>query len=88
MIVLVTDGASTIAGWRTVPEAERCRDDAGIHIFTVGIGLAKGDTEEAESVASEPRKDNVFLVDDFDGLAAVSTKLVTAICDGNMLLMR
>jgi hypothetical protein len=56
--------------------------DAGIHIFSVGIGLSE--VEEIHAVSSQPGPDNTFLVRDFTELeaSATSSRIVTAICEG------
>lgn len=77
--LLFLDGVSNIRYWRTVPEAHECRD-AGIHLFSVGVGLSHVD--EVYAIASDPAEQNTFLVDSFDDLPNVTDHLVSVICEG------
>ncbi len=49
-------------------------------MFSVGVGLTN--LEEIYAIASEPSRQNTILVNNFEELNNVSTKLVSAICDG------
>ena len=63
--ILVTDGISNINSYRTEIEANTAKSRA-VHMYAVGIGLE--DTRELEAIASDPISQNMFYVDDFEGL--------------------
>ncbi|KAL5006010.1 hypothetical protein ScPMuIL_017168 [Solemya velum] len=75
--IVVTDGVSNIRASRTMPEAKLAKA-SGIHIYTVGIGLA--DLRELDGIATPPVDKNRFSVRDFDGLPAIQEKLSSSIC--------
>ncbi len=56
--------------------------DEGIHMFSIGVGLTNLD--EIYAIASEPHRQNTILVDSFEELASVSSRLVSAICEGKV----
>ncbi len=57
-----------------------CFQDEGIHMFSIGVGLTNLD--EIYAIASEPHRQNTILVDSFQDLPTVSSRLVSAICEG------
>lgn len=77
--VVVTDGVSNVRARRTIPEANLAKAD-GIHIYTVGIGLA--DLWELDGMATPPAEENRFSVRDFDGLSTLQEELSSSICPG------
>ena len=78
--VIITDGVSNIQHFSTIPEAEMAKE-AGIHIFTIGVGLGKK-IDELHAMASLPAKKNSFAVDTFADLRSVVEKLVQNMCEG------
>lgn len=79
VVIILTDGVSNINSRRTIPEAQRLRS-AGIHIYAVGIGLQ--DTKELDAIATPPKEENSFNVQDFDELATLSERVFQAFCPG------
>ena len=49
-------------------------------MFSIGVGLTNLD--EIYAIASEPHRQNTLLVDSFEDLRTVSSRLVAAICEG------
>lgn len=70
---------SNVRSFATVYEAEASKD-AGIHIFTVGIGLS--DSSEVTAIASYPSQQNTFVLTGFDQLLDIVDDLVSAVCEG------
>ncbi|XP_041374199.1 uncharacterized protein LOC121387240 [Gigantopelta aegis] len=75
--IVITDGVSNINARRTIPEAERARDE-GIHIYAIGIGLT--DTREIDGIASPPIEKNRFTVQEFSELRALRDKVFQSFC--------
>ena len=50
-------------------------------MFSIGVGLTNLD--EIYAIASEPNRQNTILVDSFEVLKTVSSRLVAAICEGD-----
>lgn len=80
--LFLTDGISNINSRQTVPQAQLAKED-GITIYGVGIGLT--DLRELEAIASSPKEEHVFLIDNFDQLYGLHTKIFTTICPGKVL---
>ena len=78
--IIITDGQSTneIITWQ---EAIRLRN-SGVHVTAVGVGSGVN-KHELLGMASFPAENNVFLVNNFDGLVAATTrrKLIDTICN-------
>lgn len=83
--IIITDGVSNINSRSTVPEAERARDEDGIHIYAIGIGLS--DVRELNSMASVPAEDNSFSVQSFDELVGLDQKIFSSICPGKEMVL-
>jgi collagen type VI alpha len=77
--ILVTDGISNIDHKLTIPAALEAHA-AGVHIYTVGIGLT--DTAELESISTPPSFKNTFSVQRFDQLMNLQEELSRSICAG------
>jgi hypothetical protein len=77
--IILTDGVSNVNSRETIPEAERVRSE-GIHIYAIGIGLS--DTREVDAIATPPKEDNSFNVQDFDELGVLSERVFQAFCPG------
>lgn len=77
--LIITDGISNYEHYETVPQA-RLTQDAGIHVYAIGIGLA--DTKELEQISSQPAEENMFLVRNFDELDILSYKVFEPYCPG------
>lgn len=83
--IIITDGVSNINSRNTVPEAERARDEDGIHIYAIGIGLS--DVRELNSMASVPAEDNSFSVQSFDELVGLDQTIFSSICPGKEMVL-
>jgi len=81
--IVLTDGVSNIHQFRTIPEADECRQ-AGIHIYAIGIGLAQ-DLAELDGIANKPSEQNRFTVDEFSQLNTLRDRVVTALCKSRSL---
>ena len=77
VVILITDGVSNINARRTIPEAEKARDQ-GIRIYVIGIGLT--DTKEIDGIASRPLDENRFTVQEFSELQDMRQKVFGSIC--------
>ncbi|XP_059690432.1 integrin alpha-M-like [Gavia stellata] len=77
ILIVVTDGQKygDVLDYEVViPEAAH----AGIIRYAIGVGSAFGDpaaVEELHTIASEPSKDHVFRVDNFDALQGIQNQL-------------
>ncbi|CAM4571829.1 unnamed protein product [Caretta caretta] len=77
VLIVITDGQKyndPLSYSDTVPEAER----AGIIRYAIGVGEAfSSDTaqRELQEIASEPTKEHVFRVDNFDALQGIQNQL-------------
>ncbi|XP_075268469.1 integrin alpha-D-like [Opisthocomus hoazin] len=77
ILIVVTDGQKyrdPLEYRDVIPEAAR----AGIIRYAIGVGSAFQDQaamEELHSIASEPSKDHVFRVDNFDALQGIQNQL-------------
>ncbi len=80
--ILITDGVSNINARRTIPEAEKARDQ-DIHIYVIGIGLT--DTREIDGIASRPIEDNRFTVQEFSELTVMREKVFGSICPSKII---
>lgn len=78
--ILITDGISNMNSYRTEIEANTAKS-RGVHIYVVGIGLE--DTREIDSIATAPVSQNVFTVDNFQGLRQlIGEGVLSKICLG------
>lgn len=75
--ILITDGVSNINARKVLPEAEKSWL-AGIHIYTIGIGLT--DTAELYGIATPPASENSIAVDDFDKLEGLPGRIFKGTC--------
>ncbi|XP_074991438.1 integrin alpha-M-like isoform X3 [Calonectris borealis] len=77
ILIVVTDGqkfGDLLDYGEVIPEAEH----AGIIRYAIGVGSAFVDpaaVEELHTIASEPSKDHVFRVDNFDALQGIQNQL-------------
>ncbi|CAM5118472.1 unnamed protein product [Eretmochelys imbricata] len=77
VLIVITDGQKyndPLSYSDTVPEAER----AGIIRYAIGVGEAfSSDTaqRELQEIASEPTKEHIFRVDNFDALQGIQNQL-------------
>lgn len=83
--IILTDGLSNINSRKTITEAERARSES-IHIYAIGIGLS--DTREVDAIATPPKEDNSFNVQDFDELGVLSERVFQAFCPGKHIKQR
>ena len=79
VVMLITDGISSINSQRTIPEAEAAKA-GGIHIFTIGIGLE--DTTELNAIATDPASENSFVIPKFEELATLAENMFMSTCPG------
>lgn len=77
--IIITDGVSNIEHYETVPQA-RLVQNAGIHVYAIGVGLA--DTTELERISSSPSEENTFIVQNFDELDVLMYKVFEKFCPG------
>ena len=77
--IIITDGVSNIEHYETVPQAHLAQD-AGIHIYAIGVGLAE--TTELERISSSPSEENTFVVQNFDELDVLMYKVFEQFCPG------
>lgn len=85
VIVVITDGESNINNMRTIPEAMTLKR-AGVTIITVAVGYADS-SAELFGITSNPVRDNLIRVENFDSLELLKDKLITPLCtDINLCL--
>ncbi|XP_033728441.1 uncharacterized protein LOC117317678 isoform X2 [Pecten maximus] len=85
VIVIITDGESNINNMRTIPEAMTLKR-AGVTIITVAVGYADS-SAELFGITSNPVRDNLIQVENFDALESLKDKLITPLCtDINLCL--
>lgn len=78
IMIVLTDGLS-MDSEKTRRESSLAHD-AGIYVFAIGIG--KGvDTVELGAIASNPDKNFLFHVENFDALSSIRTLLATRTCE-------
>ena len=77
--IIITDGISNYEHYETVPQA-RLTQDAGIHVYTIGVGLTN--TNELEQISSPPYEENMFVVQTFDELDVLSYRVFEPYCPG------
>ena len=75
--IILTDGKSTIKKERTIPNADRARNQE-IHIYSIGIGLQQ--TKELQKIANEPADENMFALSDFEALEGLEKELFSLVC--------
>ncbi|XP_063079246.1 collagen alpha-1(XII) chain isoform X6 [Engraulis encrasicolus] len=75
VVVAITDGRSQDEVTKNAAKLQH----AGYSVFVVGV--ADVDFVELQNIASKPSDRHVFVVDDFDGFAAIQDNLVTFICE-------
>ncbi|XP_021375359.1 uncharacterized protein LOC110464458 isoform X7 [Mizuhopecten yessoensis] len=78
VIVIITDGESNINNMRTIPEAMTLKR-AGVTIITVAVGYADS-SAELFGITSNPVRDNLIRVENFDALDFLKDKLITPLC--------
>ncbi|XP_035826806.1 uncharacterized protein LOC101848762 [Aplysia californica] len=76
--IVVTDGQSQSAA-ATAAEAKRLRDK-GITVFSIGVG-GGAKQSELNAIASDPDKDHVFVVTNFDSLNQIKGSLQQKACE-------
>ncbi|CAH1781738.1 unnamed protein product [Owenia fusiformis] len=78
VLVIITDGASSVNTRDTLPQA-RILQNEGVHITVVGIGheLKKS---ELRGLATDPDRCNVMVVDDFKNLAMIRPNITKPFC--------
>ncbi|CAH1788337.1 unnamed protein product [Owenia fusiformis] len=79
VLVLVTDGVSTVNPDEVNPEALELRI-SGTDIFTVAIGNLI-DEGELKKIASDPDEEHMYGVDNFDSLGSILNSLRDATCN-------
>ena len=70
MVFLVTDGQSNRYRHLTVPKAQALQK-AGVKIFVVAVGSYIHGIDEMVRVASHPREDHIFRVNNLDGFLEI-----------------
>ncbi|CAH1788564.1 unnamed protein product [Owenia fusiformis] len=79
VVIVVTDGVSTVRYDRTLPEALELRI-SGATIFSIGIGK-ETTMQELNGIATDEDNDHVFTVNSFNDLAPIQDNIVRAICN-------
>lgn len=77
--ILISDGQSQDMK-KTREEAQKVRD-AGIKIFTIGVGK-RANMNELREIATDPDEHFVFQVGNFKALDSINYKLPTSTCKG------
>lgn len=78
--IIITDGVSNINYHRTIPEAERARDN-GIVLLAIGVGLSN--TLELDGIAG--RSENKLNIDRFEELEFKLDTFFRSVCNGNKI---
>jgi len=78
VMVVVTDGLSTVQPQNTIPQAMTAKGK-GIEMFTVGIG-PDVNANEINGMASEPRQAHTVFVRDASQVATGATQLLDLLC--------
>jgi len=78
ILVVVTDGRSTVQPGNTLPQADNARKQ-GVEIFSVGIG-PEVNPAEIDGMASEPRQGHTVYVRSSSEVAAGASKLLDLLC--------
>lgn len=76
--VLLTDGYSSDY---SAPSAATAIKKQGINMFSIGVG-SRTNIPELNAIASDPDKDHVFSLSNFNSLSAWVDKLSAVSCDG------
>jgi len=76
VVVVLTDGQSNVSPLLTIPNAQLIKD-RGISIVSVGVGKTLSQ-KELEGIASN--KDDVYNVDDYDGIFQILDELTITAC--------
>lgn len=80
--IIITDGISNINSRRTIPEADKAKDD-DIRIFAIGVGVE--DDTELDNIASFPLEDNRISIKDFDELHWKMDVMYLSLCPGKLI---
>lgn len=78
IVILVTDGLSNIKAHRTVPQAKKMHK-AGITIFTIAVH--ETGSPEFEGIASTPKEDYLFNLQNYLELSAITREITKGTCD-------
>ncbi|OGO51049.1 MAG: hypothetical protein A2148_10730 [Chloroflexi bacterium RBG_16_68_14] len=78
IVILLTDGQQEGAEGDPVGEAEQARAQ-GTEIFAIGVGGGPN-LDQLNAIASDPDARHVYLVENFDSLAAILAELVGDAC--------
>lgn len=74
--IVITDGESLQD--KVGPPSKKMKED-GVEIFTIGIG-DDVNHQELEEMASEPKKEHVFHVDNFDTIVNIEKEILRDVC--------
>ena len=84
LLILITDGEATVERSSTMPEANLAKE-AGIRIFTVGIGRRINEVQ-LKAIATSPWESHYFFVSDFSALHSVVQDVLARSCNASATL--
>jgi len=88
VVLLISDGIANEAVNETIPEAGRLKNDGRAVIKALAIGERSSvNFDLLESVVSQPSQHNVLHTPNLNELADVAALLVSATCNGLLLLV-
>ena len=79
LLILITDGEATVERSSTMAEANLAKE-AGIRIFTVGIGRRINEVQ-LKAIATSPWESHYFFVSDFSALHSVVQDVLASSCN-------
>ncbi|CAH1784875.1 unnamed protein product [Owenia fusiformis] len=78
VVVLITDGASTVSSYDTLPQANLLKN-SGAHIVAIGVGNELKPSE-IRGMATDPDADNALIVENFFNLRLLEADMLTMTC--------
>ncbi|KAJ4920143.1 hypothetical protein JOQ06_024680 [Pogonophryne albipinna] len=86
--VVLTDGQADPRDLMQFEETAAVAHEQGIEMFVIGVGnntdpLREEFQAEMDAIASDPKEEHVYLIDDFRTLNTLESKLLSLICDQN-----
>ncbi|KAF3833481.1 hypothetical protein F7725_024685, partial [Dissostichus mawsoni] len=86
--VVLTDGQADPRDLMQFEETAAVAHEQGIEMFVIGVGndtdpLREEFQAQMDAIASDPKEEHVYLIDDFRTLNTLESKLLSQICDQN-----
>ncbi|KAK1880191.1 Collagen alpha-1(XXVIII) chain [Dissostichus eleginoides] len=86
--VVLTDGQADPRDLMQFEETAAVAHEQGIEMFVIGVGndtdpLRSEFQAQMDAIASDPKEEHVYLIDDFRTLNTLESKLLSQICDQN-----